>query len=71
MRSRDLLRDGLDLALRLGRLAESTHTARKLAEMRRVLVGSPRYRAAHPVTAPAGLAALDVVHLSSRPPSSC
>ncbi len=64
---RDLLRDGLDLALRLGRLVESTHTARKLAEMRRVLVGSPRYRAAHPVTAPAGLAALDVVHLSSRP----
>lgn len=64
---RDLLRDGLDLAVRLGRLVESTHKARKLTEMRRVLVASPRYGAAHPVTAPAGLAALDVVHLSSRP----
>jgi DNA-binding transcriptional LysR family regulator len=43
---RDLLRDGLDLALRIGKLADSTHRTRKLAEMRRVLVASPRYAAA-------------------------
>jgi DNA-binding transcriptional LysR family regulator len=65
---RDLLRDGLDVALRVGRLPESNHKVKKLADMRRVLVATPRYRDAHPLTAPAGLAELDVVHLSSRPP---
>lgn len=66
---RDLLRDGFDLALRAGQLEDSTHKTRRLADMRRVLVGSPRYlsRRAEP-RAPGDLADLDFVQLSSRPP---
>lgn len=40
---RDLLRDGLDVAIRVGTLEDSTNKSRKLADMRRVLVGSSRY----------------------------
>jgi DNA-binding transcriptional LysR family regulator len=65
---RDLLRDGLDLAIRVGKLDDSTHRTRKLAAMRRVLVASPRYVAARrPVAAPRDLATWDYVQLSSRP----
>ncbi len=65
---RDLLRDGFDLALRIGRLADSTHKTRKLADMRRLLVGAPRYLSTRqPPRAPRDLAAWDYVQLSSRP----
>jgi DNA-binding transcriptional LysR family regulator len=65
---RDLLRDGFDLALRIGTLESSTHRTRKLSDMRRVLVGAPRYVAAHPpVRSPKALAQFDIIHLSSRP----
>lgn len=66
---RDLLRDGLDLALRVGRLEDSTHKTRKLTAMRRVLVGAPRYLAAQRrPRAPRDLEAWDYIQLSSRPP---
>jgi DNA-binding transcriptional LysR family regulator len=65
---RDLLRDGFDLALRIGRLEDSTHRTRKLAEMRRVLVSSPRYVAARKAPrTPGDLATWDHIQLSSRP----
>lgn len=65
---RDLLRDGFDLALRSGRLEDSTHKTRKLADMRRLLVGSPRYVSARKQPRrPQDLAGWDFVHLSSRP----
>jgi DNA-binding transcriptional LysR family regulator len=65
---RDLLRDGLDLALRVGRLEDSTHKTRKLADMRRVLVGSPRYVGARkPARTPRDLETWDCIQLSSRP----
>lgn len=67
---RDLLRDGLDLALRVGKLDDSTHKTRKLADMRRVLVGSPRYVNAQTTTtrvrAPTDIAHWDFVRLASR-----
>jgi DNA-binding transcriptional LysR family regulator len=49
----DLVREGIDLALRHGPLADSTHTARLLAPARRVVCASPDYLAragtpAHP-----------------------
>lgn len=49
----DLVREGIDLALRHGPLADSTHTARLLAPARRVACASPDYldragRPAHP-----------------------
>lgn len=66
---RDLLRDGLDLALRIGRLEDSTHRTRKLAEMHRVLVGSPRYvNAQKSPRGPRDIEAWDYVQLSTRPP---
>lgn len=65
---RDLLRDGLDLALRIGTLQDSTHRTRKLADMRRLLVGSPAYVAARGAArSPRDLASWDHVLLSSRP----
>lgn len=66
---RDLLRDGFDLALRIGRLADSTHKTRNLARMRRLLVASPRYMRLHPCPhTPHDLKTWDFIHLSSRPP---
>lgn len=65
---RDLLRDGLDLALRIGTLQDSTHITRKLGDMRRVLVGAPRYVSGRAAPrSPADLASWDHVLLSSRP----
>jgi DNA-binding transcriptional LysR family regulator len=39
----DLIEAGIDVALRLGNLANSTVTARKLAQCRRLVVGAPAY----------------------------
>lgn len=65
---RDLLRDGLDLALRIGRLEGSTHKVRKIADMRRVLVGAPRYlRSCKPARTPRDLESWSHIQLSSRP----
>jgi DNA-binding transcriptional LysR family regulator len=65
---RDLLRDGLDVALRIGKLADSALKVKRLTEMRRVLVASPKYVAAHPpLKHPRGLASWAYVRLSSRP----
>jgi DNA-binding transcriptional LysR family regulator len=65
---RDLLRDGLDLAFRIGKLEDSALKTRKLADMRRLLVGAPRYVSAR--EAPRTLRDLQgwgFVQLSSRP----
>lgn len=65
---RDLLRDGFDVAIRIGRLADSSHKVRKLADMSRVLVGAPGYvHARKAPRAPRELVGWDFVHLSSRP----
>jgi DNA-binding transcriptional LysR family regulator len=66
---RDLVREGLDLALRIGRLDDSTHRTRRLADMARVLVASPRYLEARSrPRAAEDLGDWDFVHLSSRAP---
>jgi DNA-binding transcriptional LysR family regulator len=39
----DLLENGIDLALRLGDLQDSSMTARRLAQERRIVVGTPSY----------------------------
>lgn len=65
---RDLLKDGLDLAIRIARLDDTSHKTRKLGEMRRVLVGSPRYvQSKKPPREPADLATWSLVRLRSRP----
>ena len=42
-RNIDLLREGIDVALRMGRLADSSLTARRIASCRQVVVGTPEY----------------------------
>lgn len=54
----DLVGDGVDLAVRHGRLVDSSLTARKLSETDFVLAASPAYLATHGV--PTRLADLDV-----------
>lgn len=66
---RELLASGLDLALRFGKLDDSTLKARKLAEMRRVLVAAPRYlRERDAPHALADLVGWDFLQLSTRAP---
>lgn len=43
----DLVADGIDLAIRLGKLEDSSHIARKLAPRRLYICASPAYLAAH------------------------
>jgi DNA-binding transcriptional LysR family regulator len=42
-RNVDLLEEGIDVALRMGALDDSSMTARKLGESRRLVVGTPEY----------------------------
>ena len=46
-RNINLVEEGVDLALRLGALSDSGLTARKIAECRRVMLGTPAYFAKH------------------------
>ena len=43
----NLVEDGVDLAVRIGHLADSSLVARQVGEMRRIVVASPRYLKAH------------------------
>ena len=61
-RNIDLVQEGIDVALRMGRLSDSTLTARRIASGRHVVVGTPAYfeRTGKP-TAPGDLAAHQAV----------
>jgi DNA-binding transcriptional LysR family regulator len=61
-RNVDLVQEGIDVGLRMGRLADSSLTARRIATGRHVVVGTPAYfaRAGEP-TAPAELSAHQAV----------
>jgi DNA-binding transcriptional LysR family regulator len=50
-RRQDLVRDAVDVAIRLGRLVDSTATAKLVATIPRVVVASPGYLARHGVPA--------------------
>ena len=67
-RNLDLVEEGLDAAVRIGPLADSSLVARRVGEVRRVLVASPGYLAARgtPRT-PGDLARHDAIFSSSRP----
>lgn len=64
----DLVRDAVDVAIRLGRLVDSTATARLIATISRVVVASPAYLDAHGV--PATPAALDEHRIVGGPASA-
>lgn len=50
-----LAEEGYDLVVRMGPIEDSTLTSRRIAGLPRMLVGSPTFLAAHPVTEPSDL----------------
>ncbi|MEQ9688706.1 MAG: LysR family transcriptional regulator [Bauldia litoralis] len=66
----DLVREGFDLAIRLGQLADSSLKTRRIADFERVLVASPAYLAHRkPVRTLEDLAACDFIAISILPPA--
>jgi DNA-binding transcriptional LysR family regulator len=64
-RSANLIDEGIDLALRIAHLADSTLIAVRVGEVRRVVAASPRYLDQHPVIAePADLAKHQIVAMT-------
>src|ERR1700757_3027579 len=61
-RNIDLVQEGIDIALRMGKLADSSLTARRIATCRHVVLGTPAYfeRAGLP-TSPGDLAAHEAI----------
>lgn len=67
-RNLDLIDEGLDLALRIGRLADSSLVVRKVGEVRRVVVAAPDYLAARGTPeGPANLAGHEIIYSSTQP----
>ena len=65
---RDLIRDGIDLAIRIGALEDSTLKSRKLFDIRRKLVAAPEVASRHPAPRmPEDLAEWDWIGLRMRP----
>lgn len=61
-----LVEDGVDLAVRIGELADSSLVARHVGEMRRIVVASPAYLRAHGEPKnPAALASHDTIQFGS------
>ncbi len=67
-RNLDLVEEGLDVAVRIGPLVDSSLVARRVGEVRRVLVASPEYLAARGSPRTSGeLAGHDAIFSASRP----
>ncbi len=61
----NLIDEGMDLALRITHLADSTLVAHRIGEVRRVVVASPRYLAAHPrIDEPSDLAKHQIITMA-------
>ena len=66
----NLVEEGVDVAVRIGALDDSSLVARAVGATRTVLVASPKYLASHPkLRAPADLARHDAIQFSSLSPS--
>lgn len=64
----DLVREGLDLGIRLGQLSDSTLKVRRIGSFRRVLVGAPDYLAQQTLTEdPISLLGCDFISFSMLP----
>jgi DNA-binding transcriptional LysR family regulator len=76
-RAVNLIDEGIDVALRIGNLADSSMIATRIGEVRRVMVAAPRYLRTHPpIGEPADLARHQIIamaHMASCwtfPPAS-
>lgn len=64
-RAVNLIDEGMDLALRITHLADSTLVAHRIGEVRRVIVASPRYLATHPrIVEPADLGKHQIIAMA-------
>jgi DNA-binding transcriptional LysR family regulator len=64
-RAVNLIDEGMDLALRITHLADSTLVAHRIGEVRRVIVASPRYLATHPrIVEPADLGKHQIITMA-------
>jgi DNA-binding transcriptional LysR family regulator len=62
----NLVEDGIDLAVRIGELADSTLVARQVGEVRRIVVASPAYlKARGELSRPAEIAAHDTIQFGA------
>ncbi|MGP9810185.1 LysR family transcriptional regulator [Rhodopseudomonas sp. NSM] len=62
----NLVEDGVDCAVRIGKLADSSLVAKQLGAMRRIVVASPDYlNARGSPTTPADVAAHDILHFGT------
>ncbi len=69
-RNLDLIEEGLDVAVRIGPLADSTLVARQVGNVRRVVVASPEYLARRGVPrTPSDLATHDTIFGMARSPA--
>ncbi|HEU4733996.1 MAG TPA: LysR substrate-binding domain-containing protein, partial [Kofleriaceae bacterium] len=67
-RNLNLIEDEIDVALRIGPLADSSLIARRVGEVRHTLIASPSYLAGHrPPRTPGDLAHHDVIFTATRP----
>jgi DNA-binding transcriptional LysR family regulator len=61
----NLIDEGMDLALRIAHLADSTMVAHRIGETRRIIVASPRYLATHPrIEDPSDLAKHQIIAMT-------
>jgi DNA-binding transcriptional LysR family regulator len=69
-RAVNLIEEGVDVALRIGHLADSAMVAMRVGEISRVVVASPRYLKQHPrITEPGDLAKHQIVAMAHLPNS--
>jgi DNA-binding transcriptional LysR family regulator len=67
----NLIDEGMDLALRVTHLSDSSLVAHRIGEVRRVVVASPRYLMAHPrIAEPADLAKHQIIAMDHMGPNS-
>jgi DNA-binding transcriptional LysR family regulator len=70
-RAVSLIDEGIDLALRITHLPDSTLVAHKVGEVRRLVVASPRYLATHPyICDPVDLGKHQIIALEQMGPDS-
>jgi DNA-binding transcriptional LysR family regulator len=67
----NLVDEGMDLALRITHLPDSTLVAKRIGDVRRVVVASPRYLATHPrIIEPADLGKQQIIAMAHMGPES-